>query len=51
MAKDSYSFKKKQKELATKKRQEQKMLNRLNKKNLQNQEDSGQTTTEPGPAV
>ncbi len=35
LAKDNYSFQKRQKELAKKKKKEAKMQNKLNKKNMQ----------------
>jgi len=40
MANDNYSYKKKQKELARKKRQEEKKQDKLNRKNLQAKTDS-----------
>jgi len=42
LARDNYSYKKYQKELAKKKKQEEKRQNRLNKKNAQVQADSQQ---------
>lgn len=42
MARDNYSFQKRKKELARKKKQEEKMQRKLDKKNLQAKEASGQ---------
>lgn len=44
MARDNYSYKKYQKELARKKKQEEKRQNRLNKKNT-----TAEAVPEPGP--
>jgi hypothetical protein len=42
LAKNNYSFQKRQKELAKKKKKEAKMQNKLNKKNIQANADSEQ---------
>ncbi len=42
LARDNYSYRKYQKELAKKKKQEEKRQRKLNKKNIQAKEDSGQ---------
>ncbi|MFA5101195.1 MAG: hypothetical protein WC547_09960 [Candidatus Omnitrophota bacterium] len=42
MARDNYSFIKRQKELAKKKKKEEKIQNKLARKNLQAQADAGQ---------
>ena len=42
MARDNYSFSKRQKELAKKKKKEEKKQNKLDKKNMQDKTDSEQ---------
>ena len=46
MARDNYSYKKYQKELASKKKKEEKRQSKLDRKNLQAQADSGQALSE-----
>ena len=46
MARDNYSYKKYQKELARKKKNEEKRISKLNKKNAPAQTDSGQVLNE-----
>lgn len=50
MARDNYSYKKYQKELARKKKNEEKRLSKLNKKNAPAQTDSGQALGEDAAA-
>ncbi|NQU18834.1 hypothetical protein HQ550_01610 [bacterium] len=51
MARDNYSYKKYQKELARKKKQEEKLKRRLAKKNEQTKVDSTQVSNEDIPRV
>jgi len=44
LAKDNYSYQKRQKELAKKKKKEEKKQSKLDKKNIQAETDSGQTS-------
>ncbi len=46
MARDNYAYKKHQKELARKKKKEEKMQRKLNKKNIQLNGGSGQISNE-----
>lgn len=46
MARDNYSYKKYQKELAKKKRNEEKKQSKLNKKNIPAETDPGQASNE-----
>ncbi len=46
MARDNYSYKKYQKELARKKKREEKIQSKLDKKNIQVKADSGQASNE-----
>ncbi len=46
MAKDNYSYKKYQKELAKKKKREEKIQSKLDKKNIQAKADQGQASNE-----
>ncbi|MCX5716618.1 MAG: hypothetical protein NTV07_07260 [Candidatus Omnitrophica bacterium] len=48
MARDNYSFQKRKKELARKKKQEAKIQRRLDKKNAQIKEGETQTSAEAG---
>ncbi len=50
MARDNYSYKKYQKELVRKKKNEEKRLSKLNKKNAPGQTDSGQVLNEDAAA-
>ena len=49
MAKDNYSYRKYQKELAKKKKREKKMQNKLDRKNMQAKADSGETSNDSIP--
>ena len=51
MATENYSFRKRQKELAKKKKQEEKRLNKLNKANQKSQSDSDPNIIDPTPII
>ena len=46
MARDNYSYQKYRRELAKKKKKEEKMQRKLDKKNMQSREDLGQVSNE-----
>jgi len=46
LARDNYSYKKYQRELAKKKKREEKMQRKLDKKNMQSKDDLGQGSNE-----